>query len=192
MTVRHYLWGTCGEGARSTNHGLRFGSSRCQSSVPCHLRDAADHVISKTGILFSSLLISLPHSLPLRLNLGHRTTSRHSLLILQLLLLSMVLGKYQRASPPTSTDPVTHQTTSLSLDLEKSHVRGDEIESTAHYHERHVLPVSERKVIRKMDFRVVPLVTALYILSFLDRSNIGKYVKVYILFCSKSAVLKHV
>lgn len=86
------------------------------------------------------------------------------------------LSKFQRAPPPTSTDPMKDQTTSLPLDLEKSHVQGDEVESTIPSHEHHVLPDIERIVVRKMDFRIVPLVTSLYILSFLDRSNIGKYV----------------
>ena len=34
-------------------------------------------------------------------------------------------------------------------------------------------PVLEKRVRRKMDMRIVPLVSALYLLSFLDRSNIG-------------------
>lgn len=38
---------------------------------------------------------------------------------------------------------------------------------------RHLIPDTERRVIRKMDMRIVPLVTALYVLAFSDRSNIG-------------------
>ena len=79
------------------------------------------------------------------------------------------LGKYQHTSPPTSIVPVSKEATSLPLDLEKSHVR-------LQPDQRHILPDTERNVIRKMDFRIVPLVTACYILAFLDRSNIGKYV----------------
>lgn len=86
------------------------------------------------------------------------------------------LAKVQRTPPPTSTDPVKDQTTSSPLDLEKTHVRGNEVESSVQSHEPHVLPDTEREVVRKMDFRIVPLVTALYVLAFLDRSNIGKYV----------------
>lgn len=86
------------------------------------------------------------------------------------------LAKYLRAPPPTSTVPVKDQATSLPLDLEKSHHQDKEIEYATQSHDQHVLPDTERKVVRKMDFRVVPLVTALYVLSFLDRSNIGKYV----------------
>lgn len=87
-----------------------------------------------------------------------------------------LLGKYQRAPPTTSIDPVKDQTTSLPFDLEKSHVQRNEVESTIPSHEHHVLPDIEKKVVRKMDFRIVPLVTALYVLAFLDRSNIGKCV----------------
>lgn len=86
------------------------------------------------------------------------------------------LGKLQRVPPPTSTDLVKDEVTSSPLDLEKSNVRGSEVETTVQSHVHHVLPHTERKVVRKMDFRIVPLVTALYVLAFLDRSNIGKYV----------------
>lgn len=34
-------------------------------------------------------------------------------------------------------------------------------------------PAMERRVVRKIDMRLIPLVTAMYLLSFLDRSNIG-------------------
>jgi hypothetical protein len=33
--------------------------------------------------------------------------------------------------------------------------------------------VDEKKVLRKMDLRLIPIVTALYLLCFLDRGNIG-------------------
>ena len=84
--------------------------------------------------------------------------------------------KFQTALPPTSTDAVTDPTTSPVLDPEKSEVQGKEIEAIVQAREHHVHPEMERKVVRKMDFRIIPLVTALYVLSFLDRSNIGKYV----------------
>lgn len=35
-------------------------------------------------------------------------------------------------------------------------------------------PEEERKMVRKMDLNIFPIVIALYILSFLDRVNIGK------------------
>lgn len=82
------------------------------------------------------------------------------------------LGKFQRA--PTSTVLVKDQVTSLPIDPEKSHVQGNEIEYSNQSHHHRVLPHTETKVVRKMDFRIVPLVTALYVLAFLDRSNIGK------------------
>lgn len=86
------------------------------------------------------------------------------------------LAKLQRVPPPTSTDLVKDEATSPPLDLEKRNVRGSEVESAVQSHVHYVLPHTERKVVRKMDFRIVPLVTALYVLAFLDRSNIGKYV----------------
>lgn len=84
------------------------------------------------------------------------------------------LGKSQPA--PTSTVLVKDQVTFLPIDPEKSNVQGNEIQYSNQSHHHRVLPHTERKVVRKMDFRIVPLVTALYVLAFLDRSNIGKYV----------------
>lgn len=89
------------------------------------------------------------------------------------------LGKLQlqlqRVPPPTGTDLVKDQATPPPLHLlEKSHVRGNDVGSTLESRGHHVLAHTERKVVRKMDLRIVPLVTALYVLSFLDRSNIGK------------------
>ena len=86
--------------------------------------------------------------------------------------------KFQTSLPPRSTDAATDPTIPTVLDPEKSEVQGKEIEAIVQAREHRVLPNTERKVIRKMDFRIVPLVTALYVLSFLDRSNIGKYVTV--------------
>ena len=34
-------------------------------------------------------------------------------------------------------------------------------------------PLLEKRVVRKLDYNLVPLVSVLYMLSFLDRSNIG-------------------
>ena len=86
------------------------------------------------------------------------------------------LGKLQQTSPPTSIVPVKEEATSVPLDLEKSHLRGSHGKCTLQSNHRNVLSDTERKVVRKMDFRIIPLVTACYILAFLDRSNIGKYV----------------
>ena len=86
------------------------------------------------------------------------------------------LAKYQRDPPPTSTIPVKEQATSLPLDPEKSPIQDNEVERAVQSHYHRILPDTEREVVRKMDLRIVPLVTALYVLAFLDRSNIGKYV----------------
>jgi len=76
-----------------------------------------------------------------------------------------------RASPaePTAVDLATQ-------DPEK-HIEGTEAledlpgTQTADHHV--IDPELERAVKRKLDWNLVPLVTALYLLSFLDRSNIG-------------------
>lgn len=43
-------------------------------------------------------------------------------------------------------------------------------------HHEHATPLSRqetRKLLRKLDFAILPLVSVMYLLSFLDRSNIG-------------------
>ena len=81
------------------------------------------------------------------------------------------LNRFAAIPPPTATDPVADEKAPAS-DFDKS-FHGEEIESTARSRDPHVVPAIERRVIRKMDIRIVTLVTALYILAFLDRSNIG-------------------
>jgi hypothetical protein len=42
-----------------------------------------------------------------------------------------------------------------------------------HEHETPFSPLETRKLLRKLDFAILPLVSVMYLLSFLDRSNIG-------------------
>ena len=81
-----------------------------------------------------------------------------------------IFSKISRAPPPTTTDVVQDDKAAPPYDLEKE---PDKIEAITDPHHDHVLPDVERRVVRKMDLNVVPLVTALYVLAFLDRSNIG-------------------
>lgn len=46
--------------------------------------------------------------------------------------------------------------------------------------EHDMTPEEETKLVRKMDLNIFPVLIALYILSFLDRVNIGKLVTVYL------------
>ncbi|MCJ1310106.1 hypothetical protein MMC25_003767 [Agyrium rufum] len=96
-----------------------------------------------------------------------------------------IMNKFSKALAPTSTDPViddrpgTFRSGTEKPNIEKSeHSEGEErgISSDlevghppVHSHD----PAAEREVVRKMDWRIPPLVAALYLLSFLDRSNIG-------------------
>lgn len=46
-----------------------------------------------------------------------------------------------------------------------------------------MLPEEERRMVRKCDWRILPIVSALYVMSFLNRVNIGKVLEaVFILF----------
>ena len=76
--------------------------------------------------------------------------------------------KFNSAPPPTATDPVEDE---KNLGLEKSN---EEIQQSPQPHQHHhIHPDVEKRVVRKMDLRIVTLVSALYVLAFLDRSNIG-------------------
>ena len=78
-----------------------------------------------------------------------------------------LFNKIKKSPPPTATDLVEDD-----KDVEKTteYVHGEEGLQQPHHH---VHPDIEKRVIRKMDLRVVALVSALYVLAFLDRSNIG-------------------
>jgi len=83
--------------------------------------------------------------------------------------------KFKSAPPPTTIDVVEDAKNKrvAAPDLEKSDRDGHHTEAFPQAHNDHVDPAAEKRVVRNMDFRIVPLVTALYVLSFLDRSNIG-------------------
>lgn len=83
------------------------------------------------------------------------------------------MSRFKVAPPPTATDPVEDEQATPSPDLEKSSLRHDEAGQSHQSHNPHVYPDIEKRVIRKMDLRIVALVSALYVLAFLDRSNIG-------------------
>jgi hypothetical protein len=85
--------------------------------------------------------------------------------------INMALGKLFRKEEPANTeDSPSHNI--RSGELEKGQLnRGDAVEDT--HQDRHVDPEVEKRVVRKLDRTVVPLVMALYLLAFLDRSNIG-------------------
>ncbi|MCJ1297972.1 hypothetical protein MMC08_000761 [Hypocenomyce scalaris] len=83
-----------------------------------------------------------------------------------------LFSKLGRDPPPTTTDNVEEQNGGRLSDTEKG-VEGAQVEDTAQPHRHHVHPDAERAVVRKLDWRVPPLVMSLYLISFLDRSNIG-------------------
>lgn len=61
--------------------------------------------------------------------------------------------KVERPAPPTTTDYVE-----AGEDVEKS---GQSLDSRGDGQPHHVHPEIEKNLVRKMDFRIVPLVTAL-------------------------------
>ena len=81
------------------------------------------------------------------------------------------LSSFERDPPPTTTDYIEDEKrVPAKADVEKA-AGGVELE--AHLEAHHHDPVAEARVVRKLDCRVPVLLGALYLLSFLDRSNIG-------------------
>lgn len=162
----------CGEGAARATTLIVLCQSR--NIILSYYGDRSSIVFLPPLLnILISLTFTSPSPTYIHITLRHRTTSHYNF---HTTFDMGLLEKYRRAPPTTSIDPVKGQNNALPLDLEKNHVQGSEIESTTPSHEHHVLPSIEKKVVRKMDFRIVPLVTALYVLAFLDRSNIGKCV----------------
>ncbi|KAL9045143.1 MAG: hypothetical protein Q9214_001772, partial [Letrouitia sp. 1 TL-2023] len=84
---------------------------------------------------------------------------------------SWTMAVFSRVTRPTDLPTAINQ-----HDSEKS--ADDDIQTTekgahAGSNSSIVDPQTEKSVVRKMDLHVVPLVSALYLLAFLDRSNIG-------------------
>lgn len=91
------------------------------------------------------------------------------------------MGRFFKSSEPTPTDAVTNDAVnSTGGDLEKAgetlHEEGGDGQP-----QQHIDPEMEKKVVRKLDRHIVPLVMALYLLAYLDRSNIGSVPSVSIL-----------
>ncbi|KAI9810332.1 MAG: hypothetical protein M1827_006299 [Pycnora praestabilis] len=87
-------------------------------------------------------------------------------------------SKLQHDPPPTTTDYVERlEESPLGIDVEKNvkEVQLDDAgkNRAGQSQQHHVDPEAERRVVRRLDWRVPPLVGAMYLLSFLDRSNIG-------------------
>jgi hypothetical protein len=84
------------------------------------------------------------------------------------------LSHFEKPVPSTTDDPAA-TSTAAHLETEKADVSpvedGNESPNAATAH--HVTPEVERRLVRKLDKRLVPLVMVLYLLAYLDRSNIG-------------------
>ena len=85
-----------------------------------------------------------------------------------------LFSRFNSTAPPTAINVIEDNAHIPSaLDLEKHHTGTSTLETVPGTQNQNGRPDVEKRVIRKMDFRIVPLVTALYVLAFLDRSNIG-------------------
>ena len=85
-----------------------------------------------------------------------------------------LLSRFEKPVQSTADDPAAVNTAAR-LSTEKTDVRhvkngtgGPNTEITYH-----VTPAMEKSLLRKLDKRLVSLVTVLYLFSYLDRSNIG-------------------
>lgn len=73
--------------------------------------------------------------------------------------------------PPTDLNFAAQTDLAIDSDVEKAHIGQTESVNQHHFH--NVDPEAEKKLVRKLDRRLVPLVMGLYLLAYLDRSNIG-------------------
>jgi MFS transporter, ACS family, DAL5 transporter family protein len=55
---------------------------------------------------------------------------------------------------------------SSSLDVEELELEGEEGDF-------YIDPITEKKLLRKLDLRLIPWLCLLYLISFLDRTNVG-------------------
>lgn len=85
------------------------------------------------------------------------------------------LSKFERKVPSTADDPAALSTAArLEQDPEKHDISPVEADKASPNEAAyHVTPEMEKRVLRKLDSRLVPLVMGLYLLAYLDRSNIG-------------------
>ncbi|KAH8814833.1 MFS transporter-like protein [Xylogone sp. PMI_703] len=85
-----------------------------------------------------------------------------------------VFSKFGKAAPSTATDaPAIARAAQLNSEkaTESQLERGPN--PNPNLNAVHITPEMEARVVRKLDTRLVPLVMGLYLLSYLDRSNIG-------------------
>jgi hypothetical protein len=85
-----------------------------------------------------------------------------------------LLSRFAKPVPSTAEDPAAINT-AAHLGTEKPDISQAEAgnEGPNGGIPYHVTPEMERQVVRKLDKRLVPLVMMLYLLAYLDRSNIG-------------------
>ena len=85
------------------------------------------------------------------------------------------LSRFSKPVPSTAEDPTAIQA-AAQLGTEKPDISqieaGNNISNGENVY--HVTPEMEKRVVRKLDKRLVPLVMGLYLLAYLDRSNIGQ------------------
>jgi hypothetical protein len=91
-----------------------------------------------------------------------------------------ILSRFAKPVPSTAEDPAAIQA-AAHLGTEKSDISQVEAGNKSSNGENvyHVTPEMEQRVVRKLDKRLVPLVMGLYLLAYLDRSNIGQVPSFY-------------
>ncbi len=85
-----------------------------------------------------------------------------------------ILSRLAKPVPSTAEHPTAIQA-AAHLGAKKKDISQVEAGSKSSNGENvhHVTPEMEQRVVRKLDKRLVPLVMGLYLLAYLDRSNIG-------------------
>jgi hypothetical protein len=84
----------------------------------------------------------------------------------------MAFTKFFKKDEATNSD-VSQSGNLPSSELEKGHSNAHSNSMQDAHHDAQIDPEIEKRAVKKLDRTVVPLVMALYLLAFLDRSNIG-------------------
>jgi hypothetical protein len=75
----------------------------------------------------------------------------------------------QQGSPPNGASQKNLAASELAMEKKDT---GSDVEH-ATIEEEEFVGIDEKKILRKMDLRLIPMLTILYLLCFLDRGNIG-------------------
>jgi hypothetical protein len=83
---------------------------------------------------------------------------------------------FTNSSPPTSVEKTSveqHDDTTIDRLPKEEQIRRIDALATSQGAATSFSDIDEKRILRKMDLKLLPILTVLYLMSFLDRGNIG-------------------